>query len=184
MIVPKSFLVWFSKATHSRLYDNRIFSTIFCFFMYTQKWRRTVCSSQIRCFERICVGCGCHTRATKPVSVSCVCRGAEATCFFYLHSKMTQHRLFKSDTLFLTYLWLDGYKWYRVKAAIFSPILTVTEWVVRGLSLWLTASFSTPRNTERLTSTTTYSLYENSATCLCKPRCVCGGGGCDCDCDS
>ena len=26
-------------------------------------------------------GCGCHTRAPKPISVSCVCRGAEArTC--------------------------------------------------------------------------------------------------------
>ena len=24
------------------------------------------------------VGCGCHTRAPKPISVSCVCRGAEA----------------------------------------------------------------------------------------------------------
>ena len=25
------------------------------------------------------LGCGCHTRAPKPISVSCVCRGAEAT---------------------------------------------------------------------------------------------------------
>ena len=24
------------------------------------------------------VGCGCHTRAPKPISVSCVCRGADA----------------------------------------------------------------------------------------------------------
>ena len=24
------------------------------------------------------LGCGCHTRALKPISVSCVCRGAEA----------------------------------------------------------------------------------------------------------
>ena len=24
------------------------------------------------------LGCGCHTRAPKPISVSCVCRGAEA----------------------------------------------------------------------------------------------------------
>ena len=30
------------------------------------------------------LGCGCHTRAPKPISVSCVCRGAEArksVCF-------------------------------------------------------------------------------------------------------
>ena len=27
------------------------------------------------------LGCGCHTRAPKPISVSCVCRGAEAEYF-------------------------------------------------------------------------------------------------------
>ena len=29
------------------------------------------------------LGCGCHTRAPKPISVSCVCRGAEARTKFY-----------------------------------------------------------------------------------------------------
>ena len=29
------------------------------------------------------LGCGCHTRAPKPISVSCVCRGAEARTIFF-----------------------------------------------------------------------------------------------------
>ena len=34
------------------------------------------------------LGCGCHTRAPKPISVSCVCRGAEArTCVLFSKGK-------------------------------------------------------------------------------------------------
>ena len=44
------------------------------------------------------VGCGCHTRAPKPISVSCVSRGAEARMIFSLlvsRSRKTQGRAYE-----------------------------------------------------------------------------------------
>ena len=52
------------------------------------------------------LGCGCHTRAPKPISVSCVCRGAEARRLFVslpMHNAIQRVFLIRVTFSFMEY---------------------------------------------------------------------------------